>query len=127
MRHWRLMRCGTRLVKGYVVHAMLIVGGNNEREETLRMKKINAKMFLPLAAIALAAPFFAFAVFVGLRAVEIATDARQSTLLLALAVVTVTSSALGARGSRKNETTRVWSIATRQQGARGTSVLHPGL
>lgn len=121
------MRCGTRLVKGYVVHAMQIDGGDNEREEVMSMKKINAKMFLPLAAVALAAPFFAFAVFVGLRAVELATDTRQNTLLLALAVVAVTSGAFGTRGSRKNETTCNWSIAAGQQGARGTSVLHPGL
>ena len=91
------------------------------------MKKINAKMFLPLAAVALAAPFFAFAVFVGLRAVEVAADARQNILLLALAAVAVTSGALNARGARKAETARVWSVAAGRSSARGTSVLHPGL
>ncbi|MBC7933376.1 MAG: hypothetical protein H7Z38_22670 [Rubrivivax sp.] len=91
------------------------------------MKKINAKMFLPLAAAALAAPFFAFAVFVGLRAVELATDARQNILLLALAAVAVASGAINSRSSRKSETARAWSVASGRTRSRGTSVLHPGL
>lgn len=89
------------------------------------MKKINAKMFLPFAAVALATPFFAFAVFVGLRAVELATDARQNLLLLALAVVAVTSGALNARGTRKAEASR--PARSQGAGARVTSVLHHGL
>jgi hypothetical protein len=89
------------------------------------MKKINAKMFLPLAAVALAAPFFAFAVFVGLRAVELATDARQNLLLLALAAVAVTSGALNARGARKAEEARDWPAAAGR--TRRNSVLHHGL
>jgi hypothetical protein len=89
------------------------------------MKKINAKMFLPLAAVALAAPFFAFAVFVGLRAVEVATDARQNLLLLALAAVAVTAGALNARGERKAEAARNWPVTSGR--TRGTSVLHHGL
>ena len=93
------------------------------------MKKINAKMFLPLAAVVLAAPFFAFAVFVGLRAVELATDARQNILLLALAVVAVASGAMGARSSRESKPARErrWSVAAGRTRTRGTSVLHPGL
>lgn len=91
------------------------------------MKKINAKMFLPLAAVALAAPFFAFAVFVGLRAVELATDARQNVLLLALAVVAAASGALNARGSRKAEAVATWPTAAGQTRTRGASVLHHGL
>ena len=90
------------------------------------MKKINAKMFLPLAAAALAAPFFAFAVFVGLRAVELATDARQNLLLLALGVVAATSGALNARGARKAEAARALPVTGRGR-AHGTSVLHHGL
>jgi hypothetical protein len=90
------------------------------------MKKINAKMFLPFAAVALAAPFFAFAVFVGLRAVELATDSRQNLLLLALAAVAVTAGALNARGERKaEEEARTWPVTSGR--ARGTSVLHHGL
>lgn len=89
------------------------------------MKKINAKMFLPLAAVALAAPFFAFAVFVGLRAIELAADSRQNILLLVLAVVAVTSSALNARGERKAEAARNWPVTSGR--TRGTSVLHHGL
>ena len=93
------------------------------------MKKINAKMLLPLAAAALAAPFFAFAVFVGLRAVELATDARQNILLLALAVVAVASGALNARGSRESKPARErrWSVDKGRTRTRGNSVLHPGL
>ena len=89
------------------------------------MNKINAKMFLPLAAVALAAPFFAFAVFVGLRAVELAADSRQNLLLLALAAVAVTTGALNARGERKAEEARTWPVTSRR--SRGTSVLHHGL
>jgi peptidoglycan/LPS O-acetylase OafA/YrhL len=93
------------------------------------MKKINAKMLLPLAAIAVAALFFAFAVFVGLRAVELATDARQNILLLALAVVAVASGARGSRGSRESRPARErrWSVASGRTRTRETSVLHPGL
>jgi hypothetical protein len=91
------------------------------------MKKISAKMFLPLAAVALAAPFFAFAVFVGLRAVEVATDARQGILLLALAVVAAASGALNARGSRKAEAAADWPAVAGRTRTRGASVLHPGL
>jgi hypothetical protein len=90
------------------------------------MKKISAKMFLPLAAAVLTAPFFVFAVFVGLRAVELATDARQNLLLLALAAVAVTSGALNARGARKAEAARTLSVTGRGR-SRGTSVLHHGL
>jgi hypothetical protein len=90
------------------------------------MKKISAKMLFPLAAVALAAPFFAFAVFVGLRAVELATDARQNLLLLALAVVAVTSGALNARGARKAEAARALPV-TGGGRPRVTSVLHHGL
>ena len=90
------------------------------------MKKINAKMFLPLAAVAIAVPFFAFAVFVGLRAVELAADSRQNILLLALAAVAVTSGALNARGERKSEAVRALPVTGRVR-ARGASVLHHGL
>lgn len=89
------------------------------------MKKINAKMLLPLAAVALAAPFFAFAVFVGLRAVELAADSRQNLLLLVLAAVAVTSGALNARGERKTKAARSWPVTSGR--TRGTSVLHHGL
>jgi hypothetical protein len=89
------------------------------------MKKVSAKMFFPLAAVAFAAPFFAFAVFVGLRAVELATDARQNLLLLTLAVVAATSGALNARVARKAEEAR--PARSQGVGARGTSVLHHGL
>jgi hypothetical protein len=91
------------------------------------MKKVNAKMFLPLAAVAFAAPFFAFAVFVGLRAIELATDARQNLLLLALAVVAATSGALNARGARRSEAARTRPVTAGRARARGTSVLHHGL
>jgi hypothetical protein len=107
-----------------------VIGGMNEREEIRTMKTINAKMLLPLAAVALAAPFFAFAVFVGLRAVELATDSRQNILLLALAVVAVVSGAMGSRGSRQSKPARErrWTVAEgRTRNARGTTALHPGL
>lgn len=90
------------------------------------MKKINAKMLLPLAAVALATPFFVFAVFAGLRAVELAADSRQNLLLLALAAVAVTSGALNARGARKAEAARALPVTGRGR-TRGTSVLHHGL
>ena len=91
------------------------------------MKKVSAKMLLLLAAVALVAPFFAFAVFVGLRAVELATGTRQNLLLLVLAAVAVTSGALNARGARKAETAGTWTGGAGRTRARGTSVLHHGL
>ena len=91
------------------------------------MKKVTAKMFIALSAVALAAPFFAFAVLVGLRAVELASDARQNLLLLALAAVAAAFQVLSARGagapSRKSE----GSVAARRSGPREASALRLGL
>ena len=91
------------------------------------MKKITAKMFFALAAVALAAPFFAFAVFVGLRAVEMASDARQNLLLLALAAVGASFQMLNARGAGARVKARESSVAARRAGTRETSALRLGL
>jgi hypothetical protein len=84
-------------------------------------------MFIALAAIALAAPFFAFAVLVGLRAVEMASGARQNLLLLAFAALAATFQVLNARGAGARVKARESSVAGGRVRARGTSVLHLGL
>ena len=90
------------------------------------MKKMTARMFFALSAIALAAPFFAFAVFVGLRAVELASDARQNLLLLALASLAAAFQVLNARGAR-TEPARGEAVADVRRGSRETSALRLGL
>lgn len=87
------------------------------------MKKITVKMFFALSAVALAAPFFAFAVFVGARALELATDTRQNLLLLALAVVAALSGTLNSRVAVERGKARVASV----KDARASSLLHHGL
>jgi hypothetical protein len=91
------------------------------------MKKMTAKMFFALSAVALAAPFFAFAVFVGLRAVELASDARQNLLLLALASLAAAFQVLNARGAGRQSVAKVKSVAAGRACARETSALHLGL
>jgi hypothetical protein len=91
------------------------------------MKKMTARMCVALSAVALAAPFFAFAVFVGLRAVELASDARQNLLLLALAAVAAAFQVLNARGACRQPAARGKSAAGRPSGARETSALRLGL
>jgi amino acid transporter len=90
------------------------------------MKKVTAKMFFALAAVALAAPFFAFSVFVGARAVELATDTRQNFILLALALVAAFISAvnsLGAGTRSRASSVKESSTTTTQK----RSLLHHGL
>jgi hypothetical protein len=64
------------------------------------MKKLTAGTFITLAAIALAAPFFAMAVLVGVRAVELAVGAQENLLLLALVLLAAASPVLKARGDK---------------------------
>ena len=91
------------------------------------MKKMTARMFFALSAIALAAPFFAFAVFVGLRAVELASDARQNLLLLALAAVAAAFQVLNARGAGRPSRARGESVTAGRAASRETSALGLGL
>ena len=91
------------------------------------MKKITAKMFFALAAVALAAPFFAFAVFVGLRAVEMASDARQNLLMLALAAVAAAFQVLNARGAGAPTKKREGSVAAGRSVPREASAQRLGL
>ena len=91
------------------------------------MKKVTARMFFALAAVALAAPFFAFAVLAGLRAVELASDARQNLLLLALAALAAAFQVLNARGAGALLKARESSVAGRRAGAHETPALHLGL
>ena len=90
------------------------------------MKKMTAKMFFALSAVALAAPFFAFAVFVGLRAVELASDARQNLLLLALASLAAAFQVLNARGAGRQPAAGK-TVADVRRGSRETSALRLGL
>ena len=91
------------------------------------MKKITARMFIALSAVALAAPFFAFAVLVGLRAVELASDARQNLLLLALAATAAAFQVLNARGAGALTKKREGSVAARRSVPREASALRLGL
>jgi hypothetical protein len=92
------------------------------------MRKVTAKMFIALSAVALAAPFFAFAVLVGLRAVELASDARQNLLLLALAAVAAAFQVLNARGAgRQQAARREASVAAGRTVTREASALRLGL
>jgi len=90
------------------------------------MKKITAGMFITLAAIALAAPFFAIAVLVGLRAIESATGLRENFLLLALAVVAAASGVLNARGERSAKPARTTFVAGSRREGRKATALHLG-
>lgn len=90
------------------------------------MKKMTARMFFALSAIALAAPFFAFAVFVGLRAVELASDARQNLLLLALASLAAAFQVLNARGAGR-QPAKEKTVAGGHRGPHETSALRLGL
>jgi hypothetical protein len=90
------------------------------------MKKITAGMFVALAAVAVAAPFFAMAVLVGLRAVESAAGLRENALLLAFAVAAAASAVFNARGERAAKPARVGVVAGRRPVARKASALHLG-
>ncbi|HST52869.1 MAG TPA: hypothetical protein VLJ61_12730 [Pyrinomonadaceae bacterium] len=89
------------------------------------MKKITAGMFVTLAAIALAAPFFAMAVLVGLRVVESATGLRENFLLLVFAVAAAASAVINARGERSAKPAREMLVAGRRS-QRKASALHLG-
>ena len=91
------------------------------------MKKVTARMFIALSAVALAAPFFAFAVLVGLRAVELASDARQNLLLLALAATAAAFQVLNARGAGALTKKREGPVAARRSVPREASALRLGL
>jgi hypothetical protein len=90
------------------------------------MKKVTAGMFVALAAVAVAAPFFAMAVLVGLRAVESAAGLRENFLLVAFAVAAVASAVLNARGERSEKPAQVGTAAARRSVARKASALHLG-
>ena len=90
------------------------------------MKKVTAGMFVALAAVAVAAPFFAMAVLVGLRAVESAAGLRENFLLLAFAVAAAVSAVLNARGERSEKPARVGVVVERRSVARKASALHLG-
>ena len=90
------------------------------------MKKITAGMFITLAAIALAAPFFAMAVLVGLRAVESAVGVQENFLLPALAIVAAVSGVLNARGVRTAKPERAGVVVGRRRQTPKASALHLG-
>lgn len=103
-----------------------IVKGISQREGEIRMKKITAGMFASLAAIAVAAPFFALAVLVGARAVEIATDAQDDFLLAALAVAAAAVGAINALGRGEQKSPRGRLASEGRSRVRGATTLHLG-
>jgi hypothetical protein len=62
------------------------------------MKTITVGMFISLVAAAMAAPFFALAVVVGLRAVSLTGNAQDNILLVGLAAGAAALGMLKARG-----------------------------
>lgn len=69
-------------------------------EPPKHMKNVSAKMFISLAGVALVAPFMAFAVFVGARAVASAHSTDDQLLLVVLAGVAGALSILNGFGQR---------------------------
>lgn len=70
------------------------------------MKAVTAKMLLSLLGILLAAPFFAFALIVGVRAVSLSHDAQDDLLLVALALGGAAASILNGMGRAAKERQR---------------------
>lgn len=95
------------------------------------MKTLTAKMLISLAAIAVAAPFFALALLVGARAVALAHSVQDNLLLVALAFVGAGISVLNGFGRRNVRAER--TVAAResaeseyQRVSRRASMMHPG-
>jgi hypothetical protein len=95
------------------------------------MKTMTVKMLISLAAVALAAPFFALALLVGARAVALAHSAQDNLLLVALAFVGAGLSVLNGFGRRNvGAGERVASgenvEADYQAGSQSASMMHSG-
>jgi hypothetical protein len=94
------------------------------------MKTVTVKMLISLAAIALAAPFFALALLVGARAVALAHSMQDNLLLVALAFVGAGVSVLNGFGRRNVKAERVVAVesveAEYQAGSESASMMHPG-
>ena len=95
------------------------------------MKTVTVKMLISLAAIALAAPFFALALLVGARAVALAHSMEDNLLLVALAFVGAGVSVLNGFGRRHVRAERVVAAresveAEYQAGSQSASMMHPG-
>jgi hypothetical protein len=71
------------------------------------MKTVTVKMLISLAAVALAAPFFALALLVGARAVALAHSVQDNLLLVAFAFVAAGVSVLNGFGRRRVGAERV--------------------
>jgi hypothetical protein len=95
------------------------------------MKTVTVKMLISLAAIALAAPFFALALLVGARAVALAHSMQDNLLLVAFAFAGAGVSVLNGFGRRhlKGEgivADRESVEAEYQAGSQSASLMHPG-
>ena len=93
------------------------------------MKAVTAKMLVSLAAVLLAAPFFAVALIVGARAVAPSQGAQDDLLLVALALGGVAASivnGMGRRAAREQEVGGDQAAAADNLRTRATSVLHLG-
>jgi len=67
------------------------------------MKAVTAKMLLSLAGILLVAPFFAFALIIGARAVSLSHGAQDDLLLVALALGGAIASIINGMGRAVKE------------------------
>jgi predicted membrane-bound mannosyltransferase len=95
------------------------------------MKTLTVKMLISLAAVALAAPFFALALVVGARAIALAHSVQDNFLLVALAFVGAGVSVLNGFGQRTTKRAErgvaVESAeADYQAASHSASMMHPG-
>lgn len=95
------------------------------------MKAMTVKMLISLAAVALAAPFFALALIVGARASALAHDGRDNLMLVALSVVWAALSIINGFGRRTNMSSKRAGLRENAAGekqalARGASMMNPG-
>lgn len=93
------------------------------------MKTVTAKMFISFIGILVVAPFFAFALIVGARAVAVSQGAQDDLLLVALALAGAAASVINGMG-RRTERERTIAInkskPTDHRLGRDVSTIHLG-
>jgi hypothetical protein len=102
---------------------------NRTKEEKEKMKAITCKMLISLIGVAVAAPFFLIALIAGARAVELAQNAQDESLLLVLAFVGAVISMINGFGRRTGKPTaanplRATDSDSEETPSRGASVVN---
>jgi hypothetical protein len=94
------------------------------------MKAITGKMLISLIGVAVAAPFFLIALIAGARAVELAQNAQDESLLLVLAFVGAVISLINGFGRRSGKPAgnplRASDDVREETQSRGASVVNLG-